>query len=166
MGLRFRRSVGNKFFRLNFSNSGFSMSTGCPGFHVNTPLTGQRRGRRLTMGLPGSGFSYSVQESTTRQPRPCRRRQQATQATPAETVAALAHDCANETLRQQQPRGMVEILPPAPLPRAAEAPVQQATVMDWFWTWLRIDIAYQLGGILAAIIGAVLFGWARHGRRR
>jgi hypothetical protein len=56
---RFHRSIGNKFFRLNVSKSGFSSTVGVPGLHLNTPLIGQR-GRRsmFTVGLPGSGLSY------------------------------------------------------------------------------------------------------------
>jgi hypothetical protein len=56
---RFHRSVGNKFFRLNVSKTGFSSTLGVPGVHLNTPLIGRRRRRSmLTVGLPGSGLSY------------------------------------------------------------------------------------------------------------
>jgi hypothetical protein len=62
MSFRFRRSFGNKFFRINLSKSGVSASTGVPGFILNNPLIGKRRrGQRLTVGLPGTGMSYSVQ---------------------------------------------------------------------------------------------------------
>jgi Protein of unknown function (DUF4236) len=162
MGLRFRRSVGNKFFRLNFSGSGISVSTGMPGFHVNTPLiSSHKRGRRLTMGLPGSGFSYSVQESTRQShvtgPQPVT----PPRFTSPETVAKLAHECAQETLRPQQPYHnqprSVEILPPEPA--QPQLPQQQITVQDMFWTWLRVYIGYELG----AAVGRALFG--RLGRR-
>jgi hypothetical protein len=56
---RFHRSIGNKFFRLNISKRGFSMTSGVPGIHVNTPLIGRRKRKSmLTVGLPGSGLSY------------------------------------------------------------------------------------------------------------
>lgn len=56
---RFHRSVGNKFFRLNISKTGFSVTGGVPGAHVNVPLVGRRKRRPMaTLGLPGSGLSY------------------------------------------------------------------------------------------------------------
>jgi hypothetical protein len=56
MGFRFRKSV--RLFpgvRLNISKTGLSTSLGVPGAMVNV------RGRRVrgTVGLPGSGLSYS-----------------------------------------------------------------------------------------------------------
>jgi hypothetical protein len=56
---RFHRSVGNRFFRLNVSKTGFSSTLGVPGVHLNTPLVGKRKRKSmLTVGLPGSGLSY------------------------------------------------------------------------------------------------------------
>ena len=54
---RFHRSIGNKFFRLNFSKRGMSITQGIPGLHINVPLSLKRRSM-LTLGLPGSGLSY------------------------------------------------------------------------------------------------------------
>ena len=56
MGFRFHRSVRlAKGLRLNFSKSGASLSVGGPGATVNLG----RRGPRATVGLPGTGLSYS-----------------------------------------------------------------------------------------------------------
>lgn len=56
---RFHRSLGNKFFRLNVSKSGFSVSGGVPGAHINVPLSGSKKRKPMvTVGLPGSGLSY------------------------------------------------------------------------------------------------------------
>jgi hypothetical protein len=61
MGFRFRRRVGLGPFRVNLSKSGISLSAGVPGLTVNAPLASSRkRGPRLTVGLPGTGLSYSV----------------------------------------------------------------------------------------------------------
>jgi hypothetical protein len=56
MGFRFRRSV--KLFpglRLNFGKRGISASIGVRGVHVTYRPTGTR----TTVGLPGSGLSYT-----------------------------------------------------------------------------------------------------------
>ena len=55
MGFRFRKSIGLGFGRLNFSKSGVSASLGGPGNVVNFGP----RGVRHTVGIPGSGLSYS-----------------------------------------------------------------------------------------------------------
>jgi Protein of unknown function (DUF4236) len=62
MGFRFRRRVGRGLFHLNISKSGLSLSTGVPGATYNVPLvnlTNRRRHPRATVGLPGTGLSYS-----------------------------------------------------------------------------------------------------------
>src|SRR5262249_28522443 len=64
MGLRFRRRLGHGLFHLNVSKSGLSVSAGVPGATFNMPLvnlTNRRRNPRATVGLPGSGLSYSHQ---------------------------------------------------------------------------------------------------------
>lgn len=61
MGFRFRRSV--KILpgvRLNFSKSGVSPSIGGRGATVNL----SRRGTRTTVGIPGTGLSYTETRST------------------------------------------------------------------------------------------------------
>lgn len=56
---RFHRSIGNKFFRLNISKSGFSVSGGVPGAHINVPIAGRRKRSPMgTLGIPGTGLSY------------------------------------------------------------------------------------------------------------
>lgn len=56
---RFRRSIGNKFFRLNVSKTGLSLTSGVPGAHLNTPLIGRRKRKSMiTLGIPGTGLSY------------------------------------------------------------------------------------------------------------
>jgi hypothetical protein len=60
MGMRFRKIFGLGGVRLNLSKSGVSASLGVPGLHYNVPLISARnRRQRLTVGLPGSGLSYS-----------------------------------------------------------------------------------------------------------
>ena len=66
---RFRRSFGNSLVRFNISKTGTSLTTGVPGFHVNTPLVGRRRRRgMMTIGLPGTGLSYREPIGRGRQP--------------------------------------------------------------------------------------------------
>ena len=56
---RFRRSIGNKFLRLNISKTGFSVTGGMPGAHVNADLSNRRKKMFMsTFGIPGSGLSY------------------------------------------------------------------------------------------------------------
>lgn len=55
---RFRRSIGNKYFRLNLSKSGISTSVGIPGARINIGGRGRITG---TAGLPGTGLSYRHQ---------------------------------------------------------------------------------------------------------
>jgi len=62
MGFRFRRSFKIvPGVRLNVSKSGLSTSIGRPGATLNV---GGKRGPRVTVGLPGTGLSYSEQLST------------------------------------------------------------------------------------------------------
>lgn len=55
MGLRFRRRVKiMPGLRLNLSRRGGSLSVGGPGATLNLG-----RGKRMTVGIPGTGISYS-----------------------------------------------------------------------------------------------------------
>jgi hypothetical protein len=67
MSLRFRRRLGlGKLLRLNVSKSGLSVSAGVPGANINF---GKRRRRpRVTVGVPGTGISYSEQIGSSRRP--------------------------------------------------------------------------------------------------
>jgi hypothetical protein len=57
MGFRFRRSIRVvPGLRINLSKSGPSLSVGGRGATVNI----NERGARTTVGLPGSGLSYST----------------------------------------------------------------------------------------------------------
>lgn len=55
MGWRFQRHVNTSLGRINISKSGISLSEGFKGFHVTIGKT-----PRLTIGLPGSGLSYTA----------------------------------------------------------------------------------------------------------
>jgi len=56
MGFRYRSSIRlAKSLRINLSKSGASLSVGRPGATLNFG----RRGIRTTVGLPGTGLSYS-----------------------------------------------------------------------------------------------------------
>jgi hypothetical protein len=59
MGFRFRRSFGSGPFRINLSSGGISTSFGVKGARINVPLLGRRRKPRMTVGIPGSGISYT-----------------------------------------------------------------------------------------------------------
>jgi hypothetical protein len=57
MGFRFRKRI--KLFpgvSVNLSRSGVSTSVGRPGATINL---GAKRGARVTVGIPGTGISYS-----------------------------------------------------------------------------------------------------------
>lgn len=56
MGFRFRKSFGNKFFRVTFSNKGVSTSAGVPGAHVSVSSKGKIT---KSVGIPGSGVYYT-----------------------------------------------------------------------------------------------------------
>lgn len=55
MGFRFRKSIGNKFFRATISKSGISYSAGVPGMRVTKLANGKTR---QTSFIPGTGISY------------------------------------------------------------------------------------------------------------
>jgi hypothetical protein len=69
MGFRFRRSSRLGPVRLNFSKNGLSsISLGGRGASLNIPVN-RRGGTRTTVGLPGTGLSWSwEQEAPARQP--------------------------------------------------------------------------------------------------
>ena len=57
MGFRFRKSLSfGKLFRINFSKRGIGFSVGVPGFRVSL---GADKKIRKTVGLPGTGISYT-----------------------------------------------------------------------------------------------------------
>jgi hypothetical protein len=59
MPFRFRKSFGLPGLKLNISKTGFSVSAGVPGAHVNYDLSHRRKKpTRVTVGLPGTGLSY------------------------------------------------------------------------------------------------------------
>ena len=65
MGFRFRRRL-KLFpgFSINFSKNGLSsLSIGIPGANVNVPL-GRTGGTRTTVGLPGTGLSWTEEASS------------------------------------------------------------------------------------------------------
>ncbi|MCI6640904.1 MAG: DUF4236 domain-containing protein [Pygmaiobacter massiliensis] len=55
MAFRFRKSIKQGPFRLNFSKSGVGWSAGTPGFRYTQKAGG---GTRTTVSLPGTGISY------------------------------------------------------------------------------------------------------------
>jgi hypothetical protein len=56
---RFQKRIGNKFLKLNVSKTGFSVTGGVPGAHVNADLSNRRKKMFMnTFSLPGSGLSY------------------------------------------------------------------------------------------------------------
>jgi hypothetical protein len=56
MGFRFRRSIRlGKGLRINLSKSGASLSVGRHGATMNL----EPKGKKVTVGLPGTGLSYS-----------------------------------------------------------------------------------------------------------
>jgi hypothetical protein len=55
MGWRFRKSVRKGPFRFNFSKRGMGTSVGTRGVRVTQSATGERR---LTLTIPGTGFSW------------------------------------------------------------------------------------------------------------
>ena len=54
MPFRFQKRVSTPFGRINLSKSGVSLTEGVPGAHVTLGRT-----PRVTVGLPGSGLSYT-----------------------------------------------------------------------------------------------------------
>lgn len=63
MGFRFRRSARLGPLRFNFSKSGLSsISVGGRGASFNIPVS-RTGGARTTVGLPGTGLSWSVEHS-------------------------------------------------------------------------------------------------------
>jgi hypothetical protein len=63
MGFRFRRSARLGPLRFNFSKGGLSsISVGGPGASFNIPVA-RSGGARTTVGLPGTGLSWSVEHS-------------------------------------------------------------------------------------------------------
>lgn len=68
MAFRFRRRFGPRGLKINLSKRGISsVSVGSPGASVNIPV-GREGGTRYTVGLPGSGMSWSHQEKSSEPP--------------------------------------------------------------------------------------------------
>jgi hypothetical protein len=66
MGFRFRRSTRLGPLRFNFANRGLSsISVGGRGASFNIPV-GHSGGARTTVGLPGTGISWSVEHTPVR----------------------------------------------------------------------------------------------------
>ena len=86
MGFRFRRSV--RLFpgvRLNASKSGLSMSVGARGAWYTIGSKGRRR---ITVGLPGTGISYTQTSHARHEPTPTQTTHDVPRAlTPEESAA-------------------------------------------------------------------------------
>ena len=68
MGIRFRRSTRLGPLRFNFSKGGLSsISVGGRGASFNIPVA-RRGGARTTVGVPGTGLSWSVDHTWIIQP--------------------------------------------------------------------------------------------------
>lgn len=63
MSLRFfrRKSILGGLVLINASRSGLSLSVGMPGARFTFPIWGDRLYPRATVGLPGTGLSYTEQ---------------------------------------------------------------------------------------------------------
>lgn len=72
---RFRRSIGNRFFRLNFTKTGVGASAGVPGYRKTWHSTGRKT---ETVSIPGTGMSWQNAETAKQ------RRQRAAEAQVAE----------------------------------------------------------------------------------
>ena len=60
MGFRYRKSIGaGKYFRINVSKSGIGYSFGVPGVRITHSANGRVT---TTVGLPGTGISYSTSQ--------------------------------------------------------------------------------------------------------
>lgn len=55
MGFRFRKSFGNKFFRVTVSKSGIGCSAGVKGARITKTAKGRTR---TSVGVPGTGIGY------------------------------------------------------------------------------------------------------------
>lgn len=55
MGIRFRKSIGNKYFKVNVSKSGLGYSAGVKGVRITKTAKGTTR---TTVGIPGTGINY------------------------------------------------------------------------------------------------------------
>jgi hypothetical protein len=60
MSFRFQKRIGLGPFSINLSKGGVSVSAGVRGAHVNMDLSGRRKNPRVTLGIPGTGLSYST----------------------------------------------------------------------------------------------------------
>jgi Protein of unknown function (DUF4236) len=54
MGFRFQKRISTPFGRVNFSKSGISLTEGVSGAHITIGRT-----PRITLGIPGSGISWT-----------------------------------------------------------------------------------------------------------
>jgi hypothetical protein len=92
MGFRFRRSIKiAPGFRINLSKRGPSLSVGSRGASVNFSA----RGARSTLGIPGTGISYST---SSRQGRPKKN----TRLDAVETIKLAADPGSNQTFEEQR----------------------------------------------------------------
>ena len=60
MGMRFRKSIGNKYLRVNLSKSGVGYSAGVKGARITKTAKGTTR---TTVGIPGTGLGYVSETS-------------------------------------------------------------------------------------------------------
>lgn len=73
--LRFRRSIGNKLFRVNFTKTGVGASAGIPGYRRSWHSSGRKT---ETVSIPGTGVEWQNVETA-------KPRQEHAEAEPART---------------------------------------------------------------------------------
>ena len=170
MTWRFRRSLRLGPLRLNFAKSGLSsVSLGGRGASLNVPI-GRAGGTRATVGLPGTGLSYSSElgRPSTSQRRQAQRGSDG-QPTTQQLVDLLAEgllgpNSAGECLWHQHGIGLVAVLMDRPdTPRALRE--QLACIVSWDRAELHVrrgrgpaDTRARAKQVLEAAQAAIAYG--------
>jgi hypothetical protein len=146
MGFRFRRSLKLGPFRLNITGNGLSsISLGGRGATVNVPI-GREGGARTTVGLPGTGLSYSTElgRPSTRERRQAQQGSagQPTTQTLVDWVgeAFLGPEGVGQTLWYQHDIGLVGVLL-----RRDDTPRAVLEACQLVLTWDRIELHIRRG---------------------
>ena len=130
MGFRYRKSVKLGPFRLTASKRGMSLSAGVRGARITRRPGG---GMQTTVGIPGSGLSYSNRTSTRRATAPT----------------------AKVTMQPSQPPGYGAVPPPPPwAPPTTPPGPMKAKRGAWYWVITAVSL-----GMLAAV--PMWHAWSR-----
>lgn len=157
MGFRYRKSIGvGKYFRINVSKSGIGYSFGVPGARITHSANGRVT---TTVGLPGTGISYSTSQKNSNSTR----KSNTTQNTNSNNTIGVYNSTEHADMDTLQPADFLDMSKAMKkaqtVDKAGKVLIIIGSILmlpcffniSEFWSILIIGLPFIIGGIAAKI---------------